>query len=90
MINNQEWEHILKHTLGAGELHDKRNRGYRNRYCTNVGDRTHKTLIEMSENSLMSQGDLINDGKSQMFYATVDGCKYINLTEKETKRALEP
>lgn len=77
---------ILTHMLGAGDHIPRGRRGYRNYYCTSVGD---ETLCEMEKAGLVVAGRTINDGRDQYFYATLAGCKAIGLSKAAIKRAFE-
>lgn len=80
---------ILRHMLGAGRDVARRNWGYRNRYCASVGTQPEADLTEMVKIGLVARGDLMNDDKQVMFYATVAGCCAIGLSDAAIKRAME-
>ncbi len=84
-----EQRHILEHTLGAGADVPKRNRGYRNRYCANCESQKHAELMVLVAAGLMREGNLINEGRDQMFYATAAGCDAVGLSHARKKFALE-
>lgn len=79
--------HLLTSMLGAGDHVPDAQRGYRNRFAAARGTDDHTTLIGMLEKGLVKQG---HEGKDIiMFYATEAGCKAIDLTPAQIKRALE-
>ena len=76
--------------LGAGPEKKKKQRGYRNHFCANIGSQYHTDMETMVELKLVTRGHKINQGRDQYYHATREGCEAIGLHKAAIKRALEP
>ena len=74
--------------LGAGAEKKKKQRGYRNHFCANIGSDHYKDMQAMEKLGLVKAGHIINEGRDQYFYATVAGCRAIDLHKAAITRAL--
>lgn len=74
----------LRHMVGFDE---KKNRGYRNRFCATVGSPDWETMKSMEGEGWVTQGQTLN-GNMVMFHATEKGCRKAGLSRSETSRAL--
>lgn len=84
-----EQKEALSHMLGVNERTSKSSWGYRNRFCATVGSKDESHLEAMAKLGLVVRGQLINDDRQMMFYATEAGCRAIGLSNAAIKRALE-
>ena len=83
------WIELLTHTLGA-EPHKRRSQhGTRNAFCASVGSKDHREFMNMVRSEYAVAGHYINNGESQYFHATKEGCELIGLSKAATRRALE-
>jgi hypothetical protein len=85
------WIELLTHMLGAGKHIRKKQHGYRNYFCASVSDSCpdYIAMMEMDLHGLVRCGPKINNGTSQLFFATLDGCNAIGLSEPAKKRAMK-
>lgn len=81
---------LLIHMLGAGDHINRRSRGYRNYFCAEVGGPDHQAMVVMENAGLVRRGYTINDGRDQIFHATLEGCQAAGLSRAATKKALAP
>lgn len=79
---------LLTHMLGCGEHIPKRSRGYRNRFCAELGSDDHQHMLTMQLAGLVVDGCTINQGTMQYFHATRAGMEAIGLKGVALKRAL--
>ena len=79
---------ILRHMLGVKGYGPRSRQGTRNYFCAGIGTDDYDTLMEMWRLSLVRVGIKINDGTSQYFHATLEGCQAIELSKAATNRAL--
>ena len=83
------WIDHLRHMLGATSDTKKKNHGYRNRFCAEIGTEYHRDMLEMEAAGLVKSGCVINQGTCVYFHATIEGCKAAGLSKAATKRAME-
>jgi len=81
------WLDLLRHMLGANPERKKQFHGFRNYFCAEVGSEDFEAMQKMKEAGLVTEGQKINDGKDQYFFATLEGCKSIGLHKAAIKRA---
>jgi hypothetical protein len=72
----------LRHMLGARSTDSKRDWGYRNYYCANVGD---ESMARLAAQGLVRQGRTLPD--QVYWHATEAGCKAIGLSDKFIQKA---
>jgi len=89
VATGEKWRELLVHMLGAGSHVPKKSHGFRNRFCAGIGSSDHNTMLEMERSGLVKAGQVINEGRDQMFYATVAGCQAMRLGKAATKRAMD-
>jgi len=75
--------------LGASDPKKKKTFGYRNRYCVNNPSEMMEILSAMVKEDLVRPGDVINEGRSLMFHATIKGCRTIGFSSIEMRRVFE-
>ena len=85
----QEYLDHLRHMLGCTESTPKKSHGYRNRFCAAVGTEYHRDMTEMEKAGLVHSGCVINQGTCVYYHATLEGCKAINMSRSQIKRAME-
>jgi hypothetical protein len=78
---------VLRHTVGASER-KKRDWGYRNHFCCEVGGEHEKQFASLAERGLARRGHTINEGRDVYYFATESGCRAAGLNKKQTARAL--
>lgn len=74
----------LRHMLGARSTDSKRDWGYRNYYCANVGD---ESMARLAEQGLVIRGNA--SPEQAYWHATEAGCKAIGLTDRQIKKAFK-
>lgn len=84
----KEQADLLTHTVGAGPHIKRRNHGYRNRFCAEVGSKHYAAMREMERAGLVTSVGAINEGRDVYFMATLAGCEAIGLSKAATKRAM--
>lgn len=80
---------ILTHMLGATPPTPRKLYGFRNDYCIDLvgSSPDYAALLEMERAGLVVSGRRINQGTSQYFHATREGCKAIGLSKAAMRRA---
>jgi hypothetical protein len=83
---------ILRHTLGADSMSDRRLWGFRNKYY--ASEENFPLLDYMVENGLMVKGSsstryYLDEGAKCFYHATELGCQCLGFTPEQIKRALE-